>query len=67
MEIPFNKKEVKFPGVIKKKSRGISMTMGLRFCLALEIPMDVVAKCEARFCGISRGEASFCLEFPMIK
>ena len=30
--------------------------------LAVKIPMVIT-----QFCGISRGEASFCLEFPWVK
>ena len=49
------KKEMEFPGVIKKKVWNVHGS----WFLTLEIPMGVT-----QFGGISRGEASFCLEFP---
>ena len=59
VEIPgVNKKEVEFARVIPKKLCRISMGFGFWS----EIQMDVT-----QFCRISRGEASFCLEFPRVK
>ena len=53
-------KEIEFPGVIQKKSCGISM--GLGFGLVSEIPIGLT-----QLCGISNGEALFCLEFLRAK
>ena len=51
MEIAWVNKIEQFPGVIKMKSYGISM--GLSFCLALEIPTGVT-----QFCEISKGKVT---------
>ena len=53
------KKELEFPVMIKKK---IVWNFHRSWFLALEISMGVI-----RFGGNSRGETSFCLEFPRVK
>ena len=62
------KKNVEIPGVNKKwdeLSRGdqekIIWNFQKSWFLALEIPMSVT-----QACGVSRGETSFCLEFPRL-
>ena len=52
---------MEFPGVIKENNHA-EFPWGLSLCLALTIPMGVT-----QFCGISRGEASFCLDFLRVK
>ena len=47
---------VEYPGVIKKKSCGIFRES---WFLALKILRGIT-----QFCGVSRGEALFCLQFP---
>ena len=46
-------------GISKGDQEQIMQNLHGFWFLALEIPMGVT-----QFCGISNGEASFCLEFP---
>ena len=60
MEIPLvNKKRSGISRGEKEKIMWNSMGLGFWF---FEISMGI-----AQFCGISRGEAAFCLEFPRLK
>ena len=51
-------KNVEFPALIKKKSCGIPglLVLGVK-----------ISEGRNTICGVSRGEALFCLEFPRLK